>query len=451
MGTLKILLCGAMLAAACAARAQSPDGRFPVFFRNGTFGEYTDDSIFIYGLGIDAAGRWCRFLPDGTMRPIDPADAKAPDHLTRRGVAYANYAFPLSRAGDFKLPAYVKGGRLYLSLGAPLCFPIGDNAWGGPDLMNPSDPNAEVIFDWYELSYVHGGVPFGGNTTQVDQFGFPLVARLRQETGNFDETVGTALSREEVFSRYQSSVGTAFQSLAGPSRIVAPRSSTVFKPGGAGENLLRDQIDAAWAYYAAHPFRLARLGVTFSGLVMGNADVTSQRLRFTRSPAGADGAGPFFIDKPTTADVFACSGALARAGMKTTELELGAELCAALNRGVALRTQDWYSPSAYYVDPARNDYAMFFHGIGIDKRAYGFAYDDVNDQSSVKILPNADPPTSLTLTVGPIRAGVSVLPAAKPARGPAAAELFFLDGKIASRRSRGKVFERPLPAFTQAR
>ncbi|MFC5832597.1 hypothetical protein [Nonomuraea insulae] len=33
-------------------------------------------------------------------------------------------------------------------------------------------------------------------------------------------------------------------------------------------------------------------------------------------------------------------------------------------------------------------------------RAYGFAYDDINDQSSVKILPNANPPTSLTIGIG---------------------------------------------------
>ncbi|MEZ0076027.1 hypothetical protein ABH927_005403 [Planotetraspora sp. GP83] len=96
-----------------------------------------------------------------------------------------------------------------------------------------------------------------------------------------------------------------------------------------------------------------------------------------------------------------CSGALASAGMSTVELEFGAEFCAAFNRGVALNTANWYSPASYY--PAatpKNDFAGFFHTIGIDHRAYGFAYDDINDQSSVKILPNSNPPSRLTIGIG---------------------------------------------------
>ena len=69
---------------------------------------------------------------------------------------------------------------------------------------------------------------------------------------------------------------------------------------------------------------------------------------------------------------------------------------------VAVDTSKWLTPSAYYPKAGlKNDYAMFFHGIGLDHRAYGFAYDDVNDQSSVQILPDAnDPPTLLTLAIG---------------------------------------------------
>jgi hypothetical protein len=73
---------------------------------------------------------------------------------------------------------------------------------------------------------------------------------------------------------------------------------------------------------------------------------------------------------------------------------------ATFNRGVAQNTANWYNPAAYYTNTVQNDYAKFFHTMGIDHRSYAFAYDDVNDQSSVKILPNANPPTALTLTVG---------------------------------------------------
>ncbi|WP_191292100.1 beta-1,3-glucanase family protein [Kitasatospora herbaricolor] len=75
--------------------------------------------------------------------------------------------------------------------------------------------------------------------------------------------------------------------------------------------------------------------------------------------------------------------------------------CAAFNRGVALDTTRWYAPGAYYPAPtAKNDYAGFFHCVGLGHRACGFAYDDVNDQSSVRILPDADPPSRLTIGIG---------------------------------------------------
>jgi hypothetical protein len=42
----------------------------------------------------------------------------------------------------------------------------------------------------------------------------------------------------------------------------------------------------------------------------------------------------------------------------------------------------------------------FLHTVGLDRRAYAFPYDDINDQSSVQILGNANPPTRLTLGIG---------------------------------------------------
>ncbi|MEU2738297.1 hypothetical protein ABZ656_23740 [Streptomyces sp. NPDC007095] len=42
----------------------------------------------------------------------------------------------------------------------------------------------------------------------------------------------------------------------------------------------------------------------------------------------------------------------------------------------------------------------FLHTVGLDRRAYAFPYDDINDQSSVQILDNANPPTRLTLGIG---------------------------------------------------
>jgi hypothetical protein len=38
--------------------------------------------------------------------------------------------------------------------------------------------------------------------------------------------------------------------------------------------------------------------------------------------------------------------------------------------------------------------------ISVNNKAYAFAYDDANNQSSVQILGPSTPPTSLTLAIG---------------------------------------------------
>jgi hypothetical protein len=278
---------------------------------------------------------------------------------------------------------------MYISLGSPLYIPIppDDSGWGGPNISNPNDPNADVYFDWYEFTYQQGVTPFGGNTTQVDMFGFPMTARLQQPATGYDQTVGITLTMDQVFSQYSAAVSAPFKPLASTYRILAPHSSASFSPGGDQANYMQPYIDQTWNYYATNQFTLTRQGVTFSGKVVNG------QLQFTRN-----GAGPFFLNKPTSSDVLACSGSLASGTIE--EKELGAEVCAAFNRGVALNTANWHNPAAYYANSVQNDYAKFWHQIGIDHRAYGFPYDDVNDQSTYKTLPDANAPGSLTIGIG---------------------------------------------------
>nr|MCH9643164.1 hypothetical protein [Actinomycetes bacterium] len=102
--------------------------------------------------------------------------------------------------------------------------------------------------------------------------------------------------------------------------------------------------------------------------------------------------------KPTTAEVFAADGPFAGTGFQVLFL---AELDAALNRGVASTPEQWNDVAAYYPDGQRwNPYAKLFHDIGIAGLAYGFPYDDVNDQSSVLILNNAEPADELVIYIG---------------------------------------------------
>ncbi|MFD9598698.1 glycoside hydrolase family 64 protein [Kitasatospora sp. NPDC059973] len=365
-------------------------GSFPLTFVNNTRGAFSDAQVYVTVLGMVTPGQWSYLRPDGTTAHIDHRAAQAPGHLTKNGVDYPNMSFTLDRAATVPSPAAIRGGRVYISLGSPLYIPVSpdDQGWGGPDPRNPADPNNDVYYDWYEYTYVHGEVPFGGNTTQVDGFGFPMTARLRQAASGYDSTEGITRTRAEVMAGYAAAVGPAFRALQGTYRITAPRSSAQFQAGGAQQGYLQPAIDRFWSAFSARQFTLTRLGETFTGRVTGDT------LTFTKN-----GAGPFHLAKPASPDVMACAGPLAAGD--DTEKQLGAELCAAFQRGVALTPDDWYRPAAYYRGAdAANDYAGYLHGISLGGRSYAFPYDDINDQSSVQILGNAAPPTGLTLGIG---------------------------------------------------
>lgn len=372
---------------------QAGDGRFPIHFVNNTRGLWRDDQIYIWGLSLNEQGIWCYMRPDGSLSPMRKADESAPNHLTKNGRNYANYAFTLAqaKAANFRSWTHVRGGRLYISVGSPVFIPVDDNAWGGPDLLNPNDPNIDVPYDWYEYTYVHNtDVSFGGNTGMVDQFGVPLTHRVVNAAQGIDVTKGTTGTRDQILAQYNSFVPAAFKGLANPYRVKAPYKDS-FRPGFANANYLQPYIDQVWNQYTASDFVFTRPGDTFRGRVVAG------RLQFTWN-----GAGPFFIDKPSTFDVFGCTGNLAKGA--TMELALEAELCGAFNRGVAHNTANWHNPASYYQNGVmQNEYAHFWHMNGINGKAYAFAYDDTNDQSSVIIIPNLPShpyPDSVTITVG---------------------------------------------------
>jgi hypothetical protein len=86
-----------------------------------------------------------------------------------------------------------------------------------------------------------------------------------------------------------------------------------------------------------------------------------------------------------------------RGGSDTTR-EVGREFCAAFHRGVALRRTGTTARRTTRAASATT--TMYFHRVSLGNRSYAFAGGVVNDQSSVQILNDADPPTSLTLAIG---------------------------------------------------
>jgi hypothetical protein len=89
----------------------------------------------------------------------------------------------------------------------------------------------------------------------------------------------------------------------------------------------------------------------------------------------------------------------------TADLMIQAQICAAITRHVIdvktpnVGQQTFSDPTKYYLESPCNHYAKFWHlkGISVDQKSYGFAYDDVFDQSATLHSPN---PTKVKAIIG---------------------------------------------------
>lgn len=369
-------------------------GTFPVDFVNNS--AYDSTQIYVTVLGQISKDHWAWVDQNGTPHAINHDDANAPGHLVKDGVNYANMSYTLGQAANLRMPPELQGARIYVSVAQPLYIAISqDNSgWTVPDPVGVTNPNYGTVYDWFEFAFQYGGVPFGGNTTQVDQFGLPLSFALDQ--GAFSDARGTTATRNQVFTTYQNSVPTEFQQLVindgqgNPLRIASPRS---VQPGALA-HYLDEPVDDFWTKYKTATFTFTSPG---SYTVTGQVNANNQ-FAYTvtaLNPAGVSGS--YLMDKPTTAQVFAGDGPFVGTHEQGAFL---AQLDAAFNRGVAASPDQWSNVAAYYPAGAKyNSYAKVFHQLGLDGKNYGFPYDDVNGQSSVLILNNSLPPNVVTIAI----------------------------------------------------
>lgn len=370
---------------------------------NQTGGRWPDDQVYWAIIGKDwGTGRFVYVDAGGTLRPMELGHNGA---LVKNGESYTNYFHSLARVRSVTIPA-INSARILFSVGSPMYIKVvmdanGNLGYAGANLQNPTDPNRDVIFDFGEMAILPKGHASQGifvNTTRVDQFGFPLRLRVQGLNG-YDRTVGEPLtdSRDQLFARFQSEVPGPFKSLAqgpyAPYRIIAPAHAT-FAPGQANGNYLQGYIDQVWQRYRNEDlvFTLANHG-TFRGRVMGD------RFVFT----GGNLNGTYYINsKPNTAMVLLGNGVLSDASGGPTnvdvQLQIQAQICAALNRHVLEQPGNWYNQSAHHpAGQPGNWFSKFWHDHSIDRLAYGFAYDDVGDFSPSL---HTTAPTTVTYTIG---------------------------------------------------
>ncbi len=375
--------------------------------QNMTRGRWANSQVYYAIIGKSwQTGQFVWVNAAGQQIPMSDADNGA---LVKNGERYTNYFHRVSDLPQVTI-APINSARILISVGSPMYIKVvrdvnGNIGYAGANIENPTDPNLDVYFDFGEMAILPRSMSNPGiyvNTTRVDHFGFPLRLRVQGLNG-YDRTVGEridTLTRDDVISRFVARVPTPFKPLGQapytPFRVIAPAHAN-FGEGKPNAGYLQPYIDQVWARYRNEDlvFTLQNLG-TFRGRITGDT------FRFT----GGNENGVFFINgKPNTQMVFLGNGLLNDARNAApqhigTQLQIQAQVAAALNRHVIESPANWHNRNAFYpAGSLANWYAKFWHDsdIAYDFLAYGFSYDDVGDHSP-SLHTNA--PTTVTYSIG---------------------------------------------------
>ena len=372
-------------------------GYIGVDLNNNTNGVWTNSQIYVTVIGLDPATKQYGYLTfAGAIIDFTVNDSSAANHLTTNGQNYGNYSFTLAESTLLKIPPFISA-RAYISLGAPMYIQVnGDGngnvaGYAGPNPQNPTDPNINTHFDWYEFNYQNG---LFINTTQVDEFGLPLLLDVWGSGGTFHRQVGIAESIAQIDSEFATQVPAQFQPPTMSNlRILSP-SKLSMAAGGANANYFDNYIANAWNSYATTPLSITLNGRQFRGTASGST------LTFTEvNPVAANVGETFVVQRPSTQDVLGCAGTLASGVSGTTtqtqdenavQLQLENQICSATNRGVLTNPANWANVSSYYGSAPANFYSQFWHNHSIGGLAYGFSYDDNNNQSTTIATPQPE-------------------------------------------------------------
>ncbi len=320
---------------------------------------------------VDGGGAWHAY-PFPSSVPAGQPNPAAPD-----------VSIPGPGTGASKtitLPPSLAGGRIYLSMGAKLQFFMTPNGLVEPAPWVSTDPNANVLYDWTEFARAsNGGNGIFINSTTVDMFSLPLSVRVTS-SGGATQTEGITAGRSTVLN--------AINGLGGDwARLTTTRGSDglavrALAPihgianGVFSATYLDSYIAAAWTYYQSHTLSVDTAWGTFTGTVSG----TSMNVK------NAGGGTVGTIPRPTTTDVFGCSGAIQPGGQPDEAgiLAFGARVCAGFHRAtlstasrVMFDHQPTTDPSQFYGQSASDLYSKVLHANSLNGKAYGFAYDDV--------------------------------------------------------------------------
>lgn len=416
--SLKSLLTLLVVLQACCLMGQSS---LPFNIKNTS--EYANEELYVAIVGINFSGEhvWVD-MKTGNQLPMDPSynTVKGPEYGGNKGPGengmYADCFTKLSEVPNQKIMLQpIQGCRMFISVKEQLyLYFFGSTGsqvgYASPSHTNTTDPSQGIVYELIELTYNEIG--FWGNTSRVDSYNYAMGLELTNKS-DVKINTGELLKHNEIIEEYLKSVPAEFKTcydehtgqIFQPTKTKEWADGTIGGvPAGPNRNYMQPYIDQVWQKYTNEDliFDHPQIG-TWKGRVTNN--------KFTFTCVGGNAIG--FIGevgeipgKPNTQEAFEGKGVLDReVNNRRFDLMMQAQVCAALTRhvidvdAIAGSVQNWGDTSTYYKKSPCNHYAKFWHkkGIRVNQLAYGFAYDDVYEQSSTMHSPT---PKSLTAIFG---------------------------------------------------
>jgi hypothetical protein len=378
------LVLTAAVGTTATARAAVPD-RLPITVTNDT----GLSGLHLYVLGVDlTTGKLGYVSADGVFTPWSlpggPVPVDAPD---------ASIPGPADGASTtVEVPRNISG-RVYFSFAAKLDFGLVDAGLVQPAPWNPSDDNADILFDWSEFTFNDHGLWL--NSTQVDQFAVPHTVSVTGDDGS-TSTTGALVDggRQKIIDSVEQTEGfekTVVRDDDGQVlRVLSPGKATGVAAMSA--SYLDDYIDEAWSSYTDEQLTVVPFAHEPETKFFGTTSGTN--LVFTNTKGEQVASFP----KPTTANVWDCDGALSAPNDHVVG-PISRTLCAALHRGTLGESSQEPVTDAgrFYQRDLTNHYAAIVHANMKDGKAYGFAFDDVTGQES---LVHSGGPVKASITLG---------------------------------------------------
>ncbi|KAI1777170.1 glycoside hydrolase family 64 protein [Hypoxylon cercidicola] len=356
------------------------------------------DQIFAYitGIALQHGGQRCILKADGQglYFPQEPPAIGSP--------LAEDCAIPLGPPGNtvhVTIPQ-MAGGRIWFSRGGRLTFLLNPGpALVEPSVLNPSDPNAALDFDFCEFTL--NDAQLYANISYVDFVPrLPIAIALQQAGGATQHVAGMPPDgADRLADALRAQAGADGQPW---DKLVVERDGRVLRvlnathgnaAGASFDGYFEPYVDEVWARLRARQQPALRINT--------QAAPGTLAAEFTSDSDVVIGGETF--GRPSTADILGCNSGPFATGPSPTRNAIIPRLAAAFARTAVLDADEHPShPRTFYRRDPTNHYARLVHEHNVDGKGYAFAYDDVQpdggEDQSGKV--NAGDPVLFTVTVG---------------------------------------------------